>query len=155
MSKLDFGGGYATTPGFQCVDIVDTADYQINLDKPDLKLPFAEDIIEEAVAHHFIEHINNIIPFMDEVFRILKEGALFRISTPYAGTQEWYQDPTHKRAYVERSFEYFRQDSPFKKEQREYGIKSRFIIEENKKEDWQLLVVLRKPETQGTIATFT
>jgi len=150
--RLDFGGGYATTPGFHCVDIVDNADYQINLDSPTLRLPFMNDIIEEAVAHHFIEHIQNIIPFMDEVFRILKEDAIFRISTPYAGTQEWYQDPTHKRAYVERSFCYFENNSVFNKEQREYGIKSRFIVAENRREDWQLLVTLRKPKVSGAVA---
>jgi len=101
--------------------------------------------VEGIRSHHCIEHLDTIIPLMNDVYKVMKKNALFELSTPLAGTKEWYQDPTHKRAYVPESFLYFAKDSPFKKEQNEYGISARFEIIKNEVVDnWQLEVALKK-----------
>ena len=49
------------------------ADKYINLDDGNLKLPFGEASIDIISANHILEHIENIIPLMNECYRILKK----------------------------------------------------------------------------------
>lgn len=151
--RLDLGGGLAPTPGHISIDIIKEADIVWDLNKG---LPTAGDWygevkmgnVEGIRCHHVIEHLDTLIPLMNDCYSAMDDGAIFEISTPYAGTVQWYQDPTHKRAYVPESFLYFCKDSPFKKEQDEYGITARFEIVKAERgqgvDDWQLFVVLKK-----------
>lgn len=154
MARLDLGGGHAPTPGHINIDLVPEATIQWNLNEGLPKKTYGElmnevNNVEGIRCHQLIEHLDTIIPLMNDCYRAMLPDALFEISTPYAGTIQWYQDPTHKRAYVPESFLYFVDNSPFKKEQEEYGITARFEIvqaERGKGVDaWQLFVVLKKP----------
>lgn len=149
LYRLDIGGGLAPVPGHVNIDIIKEADIVWDLNKG---LPEHKDFhdkyfgkVEGIRSHHLIEHLDTIIPLMNDCYNVMASGALFEISTPLAGTKEWYQDPTHKRAYVQESFLYFIENSPFNKEQREYGITARFKLIECKVSDgWQLEVKLQK-----------
>lgn len=144
--RLDLGGGLAPTPGHLNIDIMKSADIVWDLNKG---LPPEKDLNENSIdgirSHHLIEHLDTIIPLMNDCFDVLKPGAVMEISTPLAGTKEWYQDPTHKRAYIPESFLYFQENSPFRKEQDEYGITARFQVETNISDEWQLEIKLTKP----------
>lgn len=64
--------------------------------------------IEEIFCSHFVEHIGDeLIAFMDEAYRVLKPGGLFRIRCPYYTSIRAVQDPTHKRFISEALFQYF------------------------------------------------
>lgn len=142
---VDFGAGLAKTPGHIGIDVIQGSDIVLNLDDPLLKLPFKDESIDGARSHHFIEHIINIIPFMNEVYRCLKVGAVIELSTPNAFSSQFWQDPTHKKGFVPESFLYFRKDSPFEKEQKEYGITARFeVVRCEVSDGWQLEVTLKK-----------
>lgn len=163
--RLDLGCGLAKAPGHIGIDLLPTADigwdlneglplfellnYDTGLKRPDSKAqpPYNfQPFVEGIRCHQVLEHLDTIIPLMNDCFSVLKPGGLMEISSPYAGTKQFYQDPTHKRAFVEESFLYFAQNSPFEKEQKEYGITARFEIVECKLDDWNLQVVLKKPE---------
>lgn len=150
---VDFGGGHTPVPGYINVDLVDTADKIVNLDQRGLMLPFMENQVDGAVSYQLMEHITNLVPLMNEIYRVLKPGAIIEMSMPYANTTESLQDPTHKRQFVEQSWQYFAIGSPFEKEQIEYGIKARFEILKCERgsgvDDWQLFVHLRKPGQLG------
>jgi len=140
---LDLGGGLSPVPGHVNIDIIPEADIQYDLNKG---LPLGIDTVGAIRSHHLIEHLNTIIPLMNDCYEVMESGALFEISTPLAGVKEYWQDPTHKRGYVPESFLYFIKDSPFKKEQAEYNITARFEIIKNEVSDgWQLEVTLKKP----------
>lgn len=165
--KIDLGGGLAVTPGHINIDIMDTADisWDLNYGLPveplrkyirslDKNANLDSTFIDGIRCHHLIEHLDTIIPLLNSCFRYMKDGAVMEISTPYFGTRQAAQDPTHKRmGFVEDTFAYFAKESPFEKEQREYGITARFEVVECKRgegvDDWQLFVVLRKPKKES------
>lgn len=149
--RLDLGGGLAPAPGHINIDIISAADlvWDLNQGLPD-EIMFAKgqwpEPVEGIRCMHVIEHLDTIIPLMNDCFMVMKSGAELEISTPLAGTTEFWQDPTHKKGYVRESFLYFLKDSPFAKEQKEYHITARFIEKSNIIMDhWQLCVVLKKP----------
>lgn len=46
------------------------------------KTPFKDEYFDYIIAGELIEHIDLIEPFLNEVFRILKKGGIFVLSTP-------------------------------------------------------------------------
>lgn len=144
--RIDLGGGYAPTPGHFNIDLVPEADYVWDLNKGLPSTIKTERNIEGIRCHHVIEHLTSVISLFNDCYEVMKEGALFEISTPLAGTPQYWQDPTHVKGFVSESFLYFRKDSPFEKEQNEYGITARFeIVKCEVSDGWQLEVTLRKP----------
>lgn len=168
MKRLDLGGGLVPVPGAINIDLIYESDIKSDLNfglpmfeianwetkykrEDDKALPangYSSGMIlpdvDGITAYQLIEHLSTIIPLMNDCYYVLKPSALFEISTPYAGTKQWYQDPTHVRAYVEESFNYFSDNGVNKKEQDEYGIIARFKIIKCVREDWQLIVTLQK-----------
>lgn len=145
--RIDLGGGHAPAPGHLNIDLVPEANIKWDLNKG-LPPEIEDNSIEGMRCHHVVEHLHSVIPLLNDCYRVMSIGAELEISTPYAGTVQWYQDPTHVKAFVPESFLYFSKDSPFKKEQGEYGITARFEIVRAERgedpDDWQLFVVLRK-----------
>jgi SAM-dependent methyltransferase len=75
-------------------------------------LPFDDNSIESVLAHHAMEHVGaGYLNLMDEVWRVLKPGALFRIISPLFPSASSIVDPDHRRYFTKDSFEYF-QASP-------------------------------------------
>jgi len=62
---------------------------------------------EEIVANDALEHIPNLATAMTSCLHLLKVGGLFRISVPYDLSWGAWQDPTHVRAFNERSWLYY------------------------------------------------
>ncbi len=93
--------------------------------------PIVSGTIEEIFCSHFVEHIGDeLIPFMDEAWRVLKPGGLFRIRCPYYTSIRAVQDPTHKRFISEAMFQYFSLDGRKALGVDHYPIKADFDIEE-------------------------
>ena len=145
--RVDLGGGLASRPGHFNVDLISEADIIFDLNNG-LPPEWPEDSIDAFFASHLIEHLDSVIRLMNDVYRTLKPGGVFEGSTPYAGTPEYWQDPTHEHGFVENSFAYFVENSPFKKEQAQYGITARFVIHRAERgtgvDAWQLFFELRK-----------
>lgn len=71
-------------------------------------LPFPDDSIDSIVSHHALEHIGEgFLPLMDECYRILKPGGVFRIIVPLFPSKAAVEDPDHKRYFMKDSFETF------------------------------------------------
>ncbi len=105
----------------------------------------AEDQIEGIRCHQLLEHLDTIIPLMNDCYEVMKPGAEFEISTPYALSEQCWGDPTHKRGYTKDTFQYFVKDSPFQKEKDEYGITANFeLVRCEIVDGWNIEVVLRK-----------
>lgn len=148
--RLDIGGGHAPAPGHLNIDLVPEADIVWDLNKG---LPtdsrvwtgLTQTPVEGIRCHQVLEHLNSIIPLLNDCYEVMKQGAIMEISTPLAGTTQAYQDPTHVRCYVPETFLYFIKDSPYQKEQNEYKITARFTIEKSEILDgWNLNVTLKK-----------
>lgn len=62
-------------------------------------LPFSNETVDEARSEHFLEHLtrDEAVAFLNEMWRVLKRGAVFHVIVPYG---------LHPKAYVltHRSF---------------------------------------------------
>lgn len=155
--RLDLGGGTKNTkaPGHINIDIADIEGVDIVWDL-NKGLPFqvynptdliTHNYIEGIRCHQVVEHLDTIIPLMNDCFEVLKPGAIMEISTPKAFTDAWAQDPTHKKMFVRRTFDYFCDDPTTKDAREEYGITAKFkVVWELLEHGWNLQIHLQKPE---------
>lgn len=148
--RLDLGGGTNNTkaPGHTNIDLVPTADIVWDLNKG---LPKTEigDLFHSGIegirCHQVLEHLDTVIPLMNDCYTVMQEGAILEISTPDPLTHAFWQDPTHKHGYVWETFLYFLKDSQFPEAQKEYGITAQFRIMEHWMEHgWNLQIRLTK-----------
>lgn len=121
--KIEIGCGKDKLKGAICIDKRDleSVDFVHDLEKTPWPLP--SNHFEYARAKQVIEHIRDPIPFMAEVWRILKPGGIFELSFPYYNSQYAWNDPTHKRAFSEQFVEYFEPES-----RHAYYSKARFGV---------------------------
>jgi predicted O-methyltransferase YrrM len=91
--------------------------------------PIESDSCHTIKCAHVIEHIKpwNVIPFMDEMWRMLMVGGQMAISAPYARSQGYMADPTHCTMITEKTWMYFDQDSPIYEHYRPKPWKSDYI----------------------------
>jgi len=73
------------------------------------RLPFPDDAIDEFLASHVLEHLNDPLAFVQELHRIAKPGAKLVFRVPFGSSDDADVDPTHVRRYFTRSFWYFSQ----------------------------------------------
>ncbi len=71
--------------------------------------PLEDNSCLTILAAHIIEHIKPwlTVSWMNELWRVMKKDGQLAISTPYAGSPLWWQDPTHCTGLNELSFAYF------------------------------------------------
>jgi len=108
---LDIGGGEHPQKGFVNMDIRDLDTVDVVHDFEEFPWPLPDESCLRAIASHVVEHINpakfGMIKFMDEIWRVLKFDGQLMISTPYAGSKGYWQDPTHMNPCNEITFAYF------------------------------------------------
>jgi len=79
-----------------------------NLYLPGFGLPFPDDSIESMVSHHALEHIGTgFVALVDEIYRVLAPGAVFRAITPLFPSRTAVEDPDHIRYFMEGTWETF------------------------------------------------
>lgn len=110
--RIDLGCGGRKQEGFIGVDLRPLKGVDIVQDLEEFPWKEIPDACASLVmASHLVEHINpakfGFVKFMDEVWRILKPGGQFMISNPRAGTEGFYQDPTHINNVTEVTWKYF------------------------------------------------
>ncbi len=66
-----------------------------------------EGMFDEIISNDVLEHIPSLTAAMTSCLRLLKTGGLFRIQVPYDLSYGAWQDPTHLRAFNERSWLYY------------------------------------------------
>ncbi len=127
--KLDLGCGQTPREGFEGVDLhAPNAKHRVHLWNGE-RWPWADSSVDELNASHVIEHIDafylNILDekgvhirhidalmfFFGEAWRVAKPGATFRLQWPALQSVRAFQDPTHRRfipvqtlAYLDRNW---------------------------------------------------
>ena len=132
--KLDLGCGQNKRQGFKGVDIAPGpgVDFVWDLNKYPWQ-PFKDNSVEEGNISHYIEHVPDLMSFMNELWRICTPDAKINIVAPYYTSIRAWGDPTHVRAINEWTFLYFtdkwRMDPANKPVVGHYPIKANFDIE--------------------------
>ena len=123
--KIDLGCGRRKQPGWFGLDCqqLDGVDLVCDLNEA---IPLPDNCAEEARAFDCLEHVQNNkrIHIMDEIWRLLKPGALFTSFTPSTDGRGAFQDPTHYAFWNQNSFWYYTMDN----HRALYGIKAKFDI---------------------------
>jgi predicted SAM-dependent methyltransferase len=81
------------------------------------ELPLKTDSVDIMNMSHIMEHVRDLIPFMEEVYRVCRPGAEVRIVVPYYASRGAFRDPI-----TEDTFQYFEPPT-------DYGVKTNFKIE--------------------------
>jgi SAM-dependent methyltransferase len=127
--KLNLGSADRKFDGYKSVDIVPPADFVCDLSKP---WPWEDSSISEVIALNIIEHIEDRIHFINELWRVMKPGAVAVIEVPSAVKGSGFaQDPNHKSMWCLNSFQYFEDGTlAHRRFAKSYGITARFKVRE-------------------------
>lgn len=108
MVILDLGCGmHKQDENATGVDIVPGEGVDVVWDLESYPWPFEDEYADTVVMSHFWEHLNEPIPFMNELYRVMKTGGTAILVSPYYSSARAWQDPTHKHAVSEHSFLYY------------------------------------------------
>ena len=118
MYKLDVGCGLKKKEDFIGIDKkpLEGVDVVLNLDTEDVRLPYEDNSVEYIYCNHVLEHITNLIPLMNEFYRVLSTGSTLEINVPIVGAETnqgfimgegAFRDPTHVKFFTRDSFLYF------------------------------------------------
>ena len=105
--KLDIACGPKKQPGFIGIDIAPLPNVDIVHDLEVFPWPVESESVAEAVVSHYIEHTRDLMKFMNELYRVMRRGAICLATAPYYNSIRAWQDPTHTRAISEETFWYF------------------------------------------------
>jgi ubiquinone/menaquinone biosynthesis C-methylase UbiE len=108
---LDLGCGKKKCPGSVGVDINPNSDADIIHDLNVFPYPFENSSFEYCFLDNSLEHFDNTIKVMEEIYRILKLEGTCKIIVPYFRSRYAYIDPTHKKFFTIDSFMYFDPDN--------------------------------------------
>ncbi|MBC8052962.1 MAG: class I SAM-dependent methyltransferase [Sphingobacteriaceae bacterium] len=127
--KLNLGAGGDIRPGYVNHDIVQLDRIDLVHDLNVYPWPMADNAFDEILAIDLLEHLDDFMKAMEEAYRVMKPGGLFRIRVPYWNSWCTHADPTHRRGFHELRFHFFDPNSPYCKE-RSYYTPARFYIKE-------------------------
>ena len=138
--KLNIGSGFTRLEGFTNIDYVACTDDKGNqytdiiCDIEKEPLPFKDNSIDEIACYETLEHMENLIFAMNEMWRVLAPEGVLKGKVPREGGRGALADPTHKRILIMDTFDYFtgvnRHNSfrPKRPGNADYGIKPWYKI---------------------------
>ena len=111
--KLNLGCGGKYLDGYVNCDVLANvkADRHFDLNQP--PYPFQTDTVDEIWMDNVLEHLDDLLPVMGEMHRILRPGGRFKVLVPYAKSDWALQDPTHKHFFTEQTMNYFCEGWPY------------------------------------------
>jgi SAM-dependent methyltransferase len=133
---LHLGCGNHKYPGALGVDRVRTAAVDLEWDLNDTPWPLPSQTFNKVYLIDVLEHLEDVIETMNEVYRVARDNAEVVIIAPFVSSHHLWTDPTHKRGFTSRSFKYFTDE--FAAAHFEYSnARFRLIeVEYDKYEDW-------------------
>jgi predicted SAM-dependent methyltransferase len=69
--------------------------------------PFPDNSVDKILAHHVLEHIDDLIHVMKEMYRVMRVGAKAHIRVPHPRSDYFLADPTHVRPIMPGTLELF------------------------------------------------
>ena len=141
-TKLNLGCGNDIKEGYVNVDTRPEIHPDIVANLFEFPWPLETDKYNEVYISHFVEHVPNLIPFMDELWRVCAPFAQVEIRGPYINTTGAAQDPTHYRGLCTQLFHYFSKIGRENMGVGHYPIKANFHVEKSEMtlhDDFQFL----------------
>lgn len=105
--RLDLACGENVHPGYEGVDLRPAPHVTQLVDLARFPWPWPSESVEAIWCSHYVEHVVDLVAFMNECHRILRPGAEMTVMFPYQHSDRAWQDPTHVRALNLVSFDYY------------------------------------------------
>jgi SAM-dependent methyltransferase len=129
--RIDLGCGNRKVKGTIGVDTVPVPGVDVVADI-NHGLPFRDSSIDAVYSYHILEHMDDYLGTMNEIWRVCRHGALVFVKVPHAASSfVTWKDPTHRRGLSIATFAYF-DDTYFDGAAFAYYSKARFRIERAK-----------------------
>jgi SAM-dependent methyltransferase len=103
---LNLGCGTDIREGWVNLDRARLPGVDVVHDLSCLPLPFADGEFTEICAKDVLEHLD-YIPLLQELHRVLQVGGSLDVQVPHFTSAGNFIDPTHKRQFSIRTFEFF------------------------------------------------
>lgn len=113
--KLDIGCGASKKVGYLGVDKLSLPGVDIVHDLNKFPYPFDDGSVDEIWMDQVLEHLNEPLKVVEELYRICKDGALVTVGVPYFRSFYSAIDPTHRNFFSTYWFDYFDPTNPFNK----------------------------------------
>jgi SAM-dependent methyltransferase len=129
---VDLGCGgrkFAGSIGMDIVPVPGVVDVVADMSRG---LPFRDNSLDGLYAYHVLEHVDDFLGLVGEIWRVCKDGARVKVKIPHASSPYiLWKDPTHKRGLSIATFAYF-DDTYFDGAAFSYYSPARFRIERAK-----------------------
>jgi len=119
---LDLGCG-DDKKGNVGLDVYRTKDVDV-IGDVNISIPFKDSSVDRVIANHVLEHVDDVIDVMEEIYRVLKKNGIVEITVPHATSLNAFADPTHKHFFTAFTMNYFTDKSELS-----YYSKARFVIQ--------------------------
>jgi SAM-dependent methyltransferase len=104
---LHIGCGGDKLPGSVGIDSLALPGVDIVHNLDETPWPVADGSVDIVFAHSVVEHLTDIVGFMEEAWRVSAPEARLIISVPYFRSPDSFTDITHKHFFTSQSFDYF------------------------------------------------
>jgi SAM-dependent methyltransferase len=104
---LDLGCGRKKRPGSIGVDHTDKLSADVLHDLNVFPYPFESDAADEVYMDNVLEHLDEPMRVMEEVYRIVRPGGTVKVIVPYFRSKWAFIDPTHRHYFTVDSFAYY------------------------------------------------
>ncbi len=128
VKKINLGGGNDRMPGYTNIDILALPNVDMVHDLA-TGIPLPDGSVAEVYTTHFLEHLDDVVFMMKEIYRVCAPGALVKIKAPYFKSVGAFKDPTHKSFFTEKTFDYFNQGTVDRHELPDYNLGVNFATE--------------------------
>jgi SAM-dependent methyltransferase len=108
--RLNLGCGRDHREGFLNIDSIDGIGADLVWDLNRTPYPLPEGQFDEILALDVVEHLEDVMRFMEESWRLLRPGGEIRITTPHFSSANSFRDPTHRWHLGYFSFDYLASD---------------------------------------------
>ena len=104
---IDIGCGNRKHSGAFGVDIARLKTVDVLADVR-LGLPFRDNSIDVVYASHVLEHFEDLVRVLEEIWRVCRPGGRVHITVPHASSSYMlWRDPTHRRGILLSTLDYF------------------------------------------------
>jgi SAM-dependent methyltransferase len=110
MRVLDVGCGLNKVPGAIGLDLAAHTAADVRADLNRFPYPFADDAFDEVIGRHVVEHVADVMGFVNELYRITRPGGTIKLLAPHYTNPDFPTDPTHRNHLNSYSFTCFSPD---------------------------------------------
>jgi len=111
-TRLHLGCGLRYDPEAVNVDVGEAGKPDVLHNLNQRPWPFPDNRFESVVIRDVLEHLDDTLAVLEEIYRVCKSGARVHIVVPHFSSNGAFTDPTHKRFFSALTFDYLTEGHP-------------------------------------------